>query len=91
MKDGISSFQEISAFMFGAALSFSLNAAVQKQKLPAVFDILNWPVLAALVLISLLQVYWRLKKVNAPSFYTLLWIGLIGCAFGAWAVSRFIK
>jgi RsiW-degrading membrane proteinase PrsW (M82 family) len=90
-QKNISQLQEVCVFALGTIPSFAMNAAVQKNKVPAIFDLVNWPILVAAILLAVLHLYWKLSRRETPINYTLIWMATIGWCFGAWLVSRFMS
>ena len=91
MGNKLTTGEELAAFALGAIPSFLINAAVTKNKIDQIFDFINLPMLAAAFVVTLIQIYWRLKKIEASKPSNILFASLVGWFLGAWIVSRFVN
>ena len=91
MGNELTTGEELAAFALGAIPSFLINAAVTKNKIDQIFDFINLPMLAAAVVVTVIQIYLKLKKKEASKPLNISFASLVGWFLGAWVVSRFFN
>lgn len=90
MNGKISHSTELIAFFVGFAIFFPINFLLRKRLIPTQFDLLNLVGLTALILITLLHVYWKITSQQGAPVWQILWVALIGGCAGTWVVYRFV-